>query len=165
MCAARRCAKWCACECAQSEHAHSCVCRVGASRERAGSWRRSVGARRARRAVSGRARATWGRATASVGEARAAPPDIRGPLPKILFSAYFFLITSYPRVRHTAQTSKTGKQAQSTHHISRPSSSPLSMPPPHLRSSSPTRPPCAKKSCANHSASAGLPRPISYSLI
>ena len=32
------------------------------------------------------------------------------------------------------------------------------MPPPHLRSSSPARPPCAKKSCANHSASTGLPR-------
>ena len=81
-----QCAKLCACQCAQNEDVHSCVCTIGVSRECAGVWRRSVGAREARRAVSGRSRAARGRAAASVGGAGAAATAIRGPVFRTFFS-------------------------------------------------------------------------------
>ena len=84
--AARQCAKCCAVVCAQADVVCWFVCTTGASRERASGWRRSAGARRARRAASGRARVAWGRAAASVGGASAAPPDIRGPFYSQLFN-------------------------------------------------------------------------------
>ena len=67
--------------------AESCVVwdALGVCGRGAFAWRRSVGAREARRAVSGRSRAARGRAAASVGGAGAAATAIRGPVFRTFF--------------------------------------------------------------------------------